>query len=413
MTPSGPAPEPAYEQAAWSWTEHLRAGGSTPWADWVAAGNGAGATVPVGWVVPAAAQLELVRRAALRSPDRTSLTGLADLVLARSGPGRGLAEQPLSWAGPRAGHRFGTPAVDPSVVPTEELVRVGVGALTELLLRSPADHHDAPGPRRPRFTRTPAFALAGAPVTTSAVRRTLAAAGHLEGGRSPEVVLLAEPFDRALAQVWSARVQRGAPVRWAGFVRRWSGRAELPPSADLPALARLWAQRVGPARVHLVVAPDGPDAAARETAALLGLHPKAARRPRAPEPRWRDLSPAAVDVLRRVNAVLNVRAPEAVRAAVVRTLAAGLAGADRPGDAAGPLLTVPEPFRPWALERAGAQADEIRAGGYPVHGDPDRIVPRFEGLPTHPRDTDVLRVVLDACLERPGTHAQPRRAAER
>ncbi len=408
MSPSGPVP--TYEQAAWSWTEHLRAGGSTPWTGWVASGNGAGATVPAGWVVPAAAQLELVRRvAALCSPDGPRPTGLADLVLARSGPGRGLAQQPLSWTGPRDGHRFGAPAVDPSDVPVEELVRVGVGALTELLLRAPVRPAETPAVRRRRFTRTPAFTLAGAPVTTSAVRRALAAAGHVEGGRSPEVVLLAEPFDRALAQVWSARVQRGAPVRWPGFVRRWSGRPELPPSADLPALARWWAEQVGPARVHVVVAPEGPEAATRVTAGLLGLDPRPGRRHhQAPEPRWKDLSPAAVDVLRRVNAVLNVRAPEATRGAVVRALVAELAD-DRPGHP----LTVPDPFRTWALDRARAQAEEIRSGGYPVHGDLDRIVPRFEGLPSRPRDTDVLRVVLDACLGHLGTDAHPRRADER
>ena len=60
------------------------------------------------------------------------------------------------------------------------------------------------------------------------------------------MLLLAEPLDAALAQVWSARVQRGAAVRWRGFVQRWAGRRDLPPSADLPALARLWAERVGP-----------------------------------------------------------------------------------------------------------------------------------------------------------------------
>lgn len=412
MTPSAPVPAPAYEQAAWSWTEHLRAGGRTTWTDWVASGKGADATVPAGWVVPAAAQLELLRRAALRSPDDPRLAGLADLVLARSGPGRGLAQQPLSWVGPREGRRFGAPAVDPSDVPVEELVRVGVGALTELLLRSPARPAAAPTPRRRRFTGTPAFALAGAPVTTSVVRRGLAVAGHVEGGRSPEVVLLAEPFDRTLAQVWSARVQRGAPVRWPGFVRRWSGRPELPPSADLPALARTWAEQVGPARVHVVVAPAGPDPAVRAVAGLLGLDERAGRRRGpAPEPRWKDLSAAAVDVLRRVNAVLNVRAPEPTRGPVVRALVAALSG--EPDDLTGPALTVPDPFRSWALDRARAQAEAIRAGGYPVHGDLDRIVPRIEGLPTRPRDSDVLRVVLDACLGHLGTDAHPRRADQR
>jgi hypothetical protein len=47
-------------------------------------------------------------------------------------------------------------------------------------------------------------------------------------------------------------------------------------------------------------------------------------------------------------------------------------------------------------------AAELSGGGYPVHGDLDRIVPRPEGLPTHPRLPEVLDVVLDACLDRAG-----------
>ena len=128
--------------------------------------------------------------------------------------------------------------MDPSDVPIDELVRVAVGALTELLLVHRPSTRLGAAPSR--FTRTPAFALAGAPVTTSVVRRKLGAAGHAEGGRSPEVVLLAEPFDLALAQVWSARVQRGAPVRWSGFVGRWANRGAAP-VGRLPALARQWA----------------------------------------------------------------------------------------------------------------------------------------------------------------------------
>lgn len=379
-----------YEQAAWSWTQHLRGGGTTPWAEWVAADRAAGA-VPAGWTVPGAAQLELVRRLALAGSHHDRLpSGLADLVLGRSGPGRGLAQQPLSWPG--HGSRFGAPPVDPAAMPDEELIRVGVGTLTELLLRGPAGPREHRPPRRRLFTRTPAFTLTGAPVTTSAVRRALAAAGHVEGGNPPRVVLVAEPFDVVLAQVWSARVQRGAPVRWPGFVERWSGRHELPPSADYPALARLWADRVGAAEVHVVVAPGDADAAVRETARVLGVR---VGRPRAvPEPRWRDLSPSAVDVVRRVNAVLNVRSSGDRRAAVVRSLVAALA-------TAGPRhpLTVPEPFRDWAGTRAAGLADDLRAGGYSVHGDPDRIVPRFEGLPTRPRPADVLGVVLAACLD--------------
>jgi hypothetical protein len=403
VTPPPDAPGPSYEQVVRSWAAHLRGGGTTPWSAWVASGAGDAVTLPDGWSVPGAAQLELVRRLALVSHlDGATFARLADVVLHRSAPGRGLAQQPLSWpAREDAARRFGAPPTDPSDVPVDELVRVAVGTLTELLLVAhvPAAPSEL---RRPRFTRMPAFALAGPPVTTSAVRRLLGAAGHAEGGRSPRVVLLAEPLDTALAQVWSARVQRGAPVRWSGFVERWANRPALPPSADYPALARRWAGAVGPRAVHVLVAPRD---AASETARVLGLDLGRTPHPDL-QPRWQDLSPASVDVARRVNAVLNVRAGGAARALAVAGCTAVLtAVADRPG-----TLTVPEPFREWVTARARRVADDLREDGYPVIGDLVRIVPRSEGLPTGPRRDDVLRVAVDACLHQA---LQPRKAEQR
>lgn len=271
-------------------------------------------------------------------------------------------------------------------------MRLAVGTLTELVLAAPASAEPRTGVRRRPFTRTPAFVLAGSPVTVSAVRRELAAAGHGEGGRSPQVVLLVEPLDRALVQVWSARVQQGAPVRWAGCVSRWTARGVLPPSADLPALARSWADRVGVHGVHLVVAPTDAAGATRTVADLLGVR----LRETAPHvvPRWRDLSPAAVDVARRVNGVLGVRVGEQRRRQAARTLVAALAGCD---PATHPL-TVAEQHQDWVRDRARQMAEELGAGGYPVHGRPEDLVPRFTGVPTRPRPAEVLDMVEQGCL---------------
>ncbi|NUR07940.1 MAG: hypothetical protein HOQ45_13160, partial [Nocardioidaceae bacterium] len=84
-----PAPDRAYEQAVWAWSEHLRSGGTSTWSAWLASGPHDGSP-PEGWAPPGAAQLELVRRAGLSD-------GFADHVLGRPGPGRGLAQQPLTW----------------------------------------------------------------------------------------------------------------------------------------------------------------------------------------------------------------------------------------------------------------------------------------------------------------------------
>ena len=407
------SPSAGYREAARSWTEHLRAGGTTPWAGWSAGHHEA--TVPDGWTVPGAAELELVRRLAARGLlHGEAFTAVADVVLGRSGPGRGLAQQPLSWPASPGARRFGAPPVDPADVPEEELVRLGVGALTDLLLAAHGEG-TVPGPtslRRRPLTRTPTFALTGAPVTSSAVRRALGAAGHAEGGRSPRVLLVAAPLDESLAQVWSARVQRGAPVRWPGFVQRWSGRRHLPPAADLPAVARQWAIRVGPGSVHVIVSAGDPGTVARTAAGILGVGLSPARRgdARALVPRWRDLSPEAVDVLRRVNAVLRVRAAAPRREVVLRGLVRTLDAAPT-GIPAGPTasLTVPEPFQDWAGERAARLVEDLRAGGYPVHGRLDRLVPRFESRPTHPRLGQVLDLVLETCLRSgPAPHPKER-----
>lgn len=377
------SPPAGYGDAVWSWTQHVRAGGSTPWTAWTTADQPA----PAGWTVPGAAQLELVRRLAQRGSLEAALfTRLADLVLTRSGPGRGLAQQPLSWPG-TAGS-FGAPPTDPADVPPDELLRVGVGAIAELLLASPAPEGGT-SVRRRLLSRTPAFELAGAPVTLAAVRRTLARAGHVEGGRDPRAVVVVEPVDRALFQAWSARVQAGAAVRWRGFAHRWAGRDALPPSADVCAQAGHWAERVGAERVHLVVAT--PATAATQVAAVLGLGLRPTRRI-AGEPAVLALAPAAVDVLRRVNAVLDVRAPESARAAARRTLATTL------GSEPGGPLTVPPPLRDWARERSERAVAELTSAGYPVHGRLADALPTFQGPATHPRRADALDLVLDACL---------------
>ncbi len=384
-------------EAGWGWADHLRSGGTTPWLRWLdqqpdLAGAEAGAGTADRGRLPGAAQLELVRRLAARSAAPAggpAFAALADLALARSGPGRGPARLPLLWPPETAGRRHGPPPTDPARVPPEELVRLGVGLLAELLLRSGRPDAAPPGRARHRRPWHKSFHVAGAPVTVAQVRAGLAAAGHVQGGRRPEVVVLAEPLDAVVAQVWSRRVQDGDPVRWATFLRRWARRDAVPPAADLADTARFWADRAGPSRVHVVTGPR-----LRRTAVeVLGLataEPPAAA-PLAP----RSLSPEAVDLLRRLNRVLGVRAAEDERGDHLRRATALLPVTPEP------VLAVPPRFRGWLDEHAAAVTDAIRAGGYAVHGDLARIAPRHDGA-THPRRPDVLALVLDTCLRAAG-----------
>ena len=365
-----------------SWVAHLRSGGSTPWADWLRDPGPAGR---YDGPLPGAAQLELVRRLAAARPaglTDTAFTVLADRALHRSGVGRGQPDLPLLVPGRPAATGVGAPPTDPAEVPVDELLRVAVGLLADLVVEAgPLPARTLP-PRRLLPRRR--FHLAGAPVTVDALRTSLAAAGQVEGGWSPEVLLVVRPLDVHLAEVWSTRVQHGAPVRWSTFAGRWARRDVLPPSADLPRIADHWAGKVGPSRVHLVVDPTLADAAR-----LIGLRrtPAVARDGHAVHA----LAPAGTDLLRRLNRVLNVRVPDELHAGLVRRARALLPA----GPAAS--LALPEPHRAWAARRAGEVAAALRAGGYPVHGDLGGIAPRHLGSAA-PRRSEVLASALEACL---------------
>jgi hypothetical protein len=67
-----------------------------------------------------------------------------------------------------------------------------------------------------------------------------------------------------------------------------------------------------------------------------------------------------------------------------------------PEDSA-PALDVPRRHHAWLDERARRVADDLRAGGYAVHGDLAGLAPRHVGAP-HPRRNDVLALVLDTCV---------------
>jgi hypothetical protein len=178
-------------------------------------------------------------------------------------------------------------------------------------------------------------------------------------------------------------VQHGAPVRWETFAGRWARRDALPPSADLPRIAAYWAARVGPPRVHVLVAPDR-----RDVAAALGL-----RRPPGPAEALdvRALSAEALDVLRRLNRVLNVRAPEDHRKGLVRRARTLLP------DRSAAALALPPARRDWADRRAADVIGAVRSGGYAVHGDLEQIAPRHQGAAA-PRRPEVLSLVLETCL---------------
>ncbi|HET6698532.1 MAG TPA: hypothetical protein VFG88_05535 [Nocardioidaceae bacterium] len=437
----------ADDPRARAWVAHLRAGGTIPWRQWALgveptraepeSGDGGGP-------LPGAAQLEVVRRLAARreaAGDRDApaseasggwFAALADNVLGRSGPGRGAGEIPLAEpaydGSPVSGTPAGTPAADPAAVPDSELLRVCVGAIAELLVTGAVGTRPggassgasssgvASAGRHPGTTRASGLrrlplrgrvTVVGAPDARGETSvRALRRAGFLtppdaEAPARPRVVVAVAPLEHLLAQAWSARVQHGAAVRWSSFVERVVRADRPPPGIDLPAVVGRWADQVGARRVAL--APAGSEL--RRTL----------EHGRTLEHRHIVLDPVAVDLLRRLNAVLNVRVPadrhRLLRAQVAALLAPRSAPPGVPAASPAKQLGVPTAHTAWARDHAARMSEALAAGGYPVLGASD--LPALlsgAGAPTRRsiRAAEVLDLALDLCLQladgRPAGH---------
>ncbi len=375
MTPiptADPSAAPTYGDAVWAWADHLRAGGTTPWSAWHHPADATGARQP--GPVPDAIHLELVRRINLAAgPDAHDLRGLADRVFATASPGRGLLDVPLPW--PREPRRFGTPAMDPSGLPEEELVRLGVGVLAHLL----------PGLRPPPrvWRRTPwstpwrrRFRLHGAPATVAAVRRGLLAQGYLETDWRPTHVVIGRPIEVMMAEHWAEAVRNGGILKWSTTWRRAQAAGRLPDPIDLTGIAERLRDR-SREPLHVVVARDAERAAALTTAVL-----------RARPVQLGSSGDAALsDLLRRLNRLTGMaQGPGRVRD-VARTLVAVLEEdrADVVVRSAGRSLSIapvsPPASLPWARDVAATTAERLRRAGYAVHGDPDALAPTDHRLP--------------------------------
>ncbi len=333
---------------AWAWCRHLREGGTTPWSAWTGEDlDGTDGTGARGPYLPGAQQLELLRRLNLagRPP-----AVLADRVLAASAPGRGRPDLELVGAAPPRG--FGPRPVDPAALPDDELLRVAGSLLAEDVVAAGLPDPPRPGWERP-WRRS--YRLAGDEWRAAPVREELVRRGRPPGGRRPLVVVLGSDLDTLLRHAYTARAFAGGGPAWPDWLARAVARDTLPPRADLAATAARWAQRVGRARVRIVL----DDAAVPR---VLGT-----RRPlpAPPEP-----SAAAVDLARRVAAPLGLLVLPDHRAALLRlTLLPRLVDADP----AGAPLAVPARHAAWVGDHAERLREAVVAADYPVVGSPDGL----------------------------------------
>ena len=377
--------EQEYAAAVRAYADHLRAGGTTPWATWVRdLPATTAAPGPLLDPLPDAVHLELLRR--LNERAGAPVVPAADVVLGTPSPGRGLVDVPLPWPGHEPA--FGSPAIDPAALPGEELLRLAAGLLTRLLPGVP------PAPEGPAPDRWPLpwrsrFRVHGAPLTADVVRRGLTAAGAVESDWRPVHLVVARPVEDMVAEHWTAATRAGSILRWSAVWRRARAADRLPGPVDVAATAdRL--HREG-ADVRVLVAPDAATATGL-AARLLGVRP-----PPAPAPAALVDLPGS-DLLRRVNRLAALgEAPRATTRSLVQVLDA----IPRAGTA--PAPRAPRASRDWAARAAARLAEDLSRADYPVLGDLAALHPASSGAPRRSGagtiDPDhTLEVALAACL---------------
>ncbi|NYG54276.1 hypothetical protein [Nocardioides perillae] len=331
---------------------------------------------------PGAQQLELLRRLTLAAGQPVP-AALADRVLSAGTTGRGHPDLDLVGAAgapdPRGDSRGETRGVDPTALPAEELLRVAVGLLAEDLAATPPPTVEAPVWSVLLRRR---YRVVGDPRLADPVREELARRGRTIGGRDARVLVLGTGTEQMLADAWVSRfLDVGAPP-WTAWLAEWAGRDAVPTRVDLAAAARTWAGRAGTRRLVVVLDPT----------AL----PRLVRSRTLPAPP--DPVPAhAAELARRVAEVLGLLVEPRRREVLVgRTLLPWVAAVARRADPLAPPPGVPPRLRPWLERSARRLHDEVFAGGYPVVGDPERLLDDHEGVV--PTTAGALDVAIAALL---------------
>ncbi len=384
---------------AWGWVAALRAGSTTPWAQW--AESSGGTAPPAGRDLPGAHQLELVRRVNLAGgSSRPGGRDLVERILAASPTGRGLPDRDLVGAVPE--RSWGLPPVDPGALGDDDLLPVAARLVAEdLLAGGPTTHAPTPAarlaalPRRVvrRLGRRRGHQVVGAPWLAWTARNELMRRGRPLGGPAHPhhtVVVVGRDPATMLVDAYTARAfDTGGPA-WERWLRSGPG-GSLPRRADLAAVAESWSRTTPRDRFVVVVDPaalphalDLPD---RARARLTPARPTA----------------AAVDLARRVAPPLGLWVDHAERRRLLRRRLLPLLLADAEVHP-GPPLGLPAALEPRVRRRAERVRERVRAAGYPVAGDLERLAPDPGGTAstgTCPDDAEVLALAIRLLLDAP------------
>ena len=218
----------------------------------------------------------------------------------------------------------------------------------------------------------------------SASRRQVVAATTLLKDLDLHVVVTARDLARQLVAEWQEGVKHGRTVTFAEYQQRVArGEDALArhfhAAQDLPDVLARWGHGLPPDRVHVVVAePEGADPArlwarfARAVGFDADGYPPAGAEAVNPS-----LGVAEIDLLRRINTMLDGRLPQPAYGRLVKhRLAHGLLS-----PSASPRPRLPLPLHDDLVPVAERWVKEIQRAGYVVHGDLAHLVP--EG----PRET--------------------------
>jgi len=359
-------------ERGWAWVEHLRRGGTTPWASF----DGGPSAAEDGYL-PGAQQLELLRRLNLAgspSPD------LVERVVRASAPGRGRPDLELVGAGPE--RRFGPRPVDPATLPDAELLRVATGLLATSVVRT------APAPvepRRPRRWRT-RYELVGDPWVATPLTAALTADGRPPGGVGRAVLVLGADLPTMLARVWADRALRGSVPPWPEFVARVHARDRLPRRVDLVEVAARQRTVAGTGRVSVVLDP----------AALPGLLGARSLPPGGVPP---DLSEAAGELTRQVATAVSLHVTPPEQTDLLERVLLPRLAALAPAGPPAPRPVVPPEHRDWVEDAAARLHRDLVRSGYPVVGDPGGVLPG--PWEAHGAPQSVLDLAVRLLLERP------------
>lgn len=157
-----------------------------------------------------------------------------------------------------------------------------------------------------------------------------------------------------------------------------------------------WASVVGADRVHVIVVPpmaEDPDALFRMFGEVVGFPAEVLRLP-AHEVNA-SLGYVEAEVYRRLNVALGDRLPDfesEYQPGVRRILVQGVLARGASG-----RITLPPEHVGWVRETARRQRDGLLAAGYPLLGEPDRLVPAPDvGRPLPPlTDAEVAQAAID------------------